>query len=107
MTDALGLVVESDGRNLRTGGLGQTGTVRGPTVDQATGWGSRSLGNRLVAPFGWHKSSSVVTLNGGGKNLLPKKRTAGKETFKWNGRSSEARAGANVNRQSLVCLRVS
>jgi len=39
VTDASGLVVVLNGRNLRTGGLceiGRTGTVEGPTVDQST-----------------------------------------------------------------------
>jgi len=39
VTDALILVVELGNRNLGTGGLrgfGQTGTVRGSTVDQST-----------------------------------------------------------------------
>ena len=55
VTDGLGSVVGLDSRNLGTGGprgLGQTGTERGPTVDQSTGRLLVLLG-RLVALFGW------------------------------------------------------
>ena len=69
------LVVELDGRNLRTGGLrgpGRTGTVRGPTVDQSTSL-VHGLWDRSVALFGWQKASLRQK---GGKNLLPKKAAA-------------------------------
>jgi len=72
VTDASRLVVELGNRNLGTGGprgLGQTGTERGPTVDQST--------SQVHGLFGIGRWSCSVdrrprasSRQGGGRSLL-------------------------------------
>ena len=94
----VGSVVESDDRNLRTGGprgVGRTGTARGPAVDQSTGLFLVLLG-RSVALLAWKGGH----FNGGGeKPAIKREKRGGKGMF---GEGTRERVQTSIGKTLFV-----